>query len=50
MSADVPDEFDVADLVDSPCRVIIAHRATDADDVWENIERVMKPIRQSALT
>jgi hypothetical protein len=50
VSADVPDEFDVAALVDMPCHVIIAHRATDAGDVWENIERVMKPTRQSALT
>jgi hypothetical protein len=45
----VPDEFDVADMVDAQCRVMIVHRATDAGDVWENIERVMKPIRQSAL-
>ena len=49
LADNVPDEFDVADLVDAPCRVIVAHRATDAGDVWENIERVMKPKRQSAL-
>lgn len=35
--------FDVADLVDQKCCVMIAHTTTDAGDVWENVESVKKP-------
>jgi hypothetical protein len=46
---DVPREYDAANLEGKECRVTIVHRTTDAGDVWENIERVMKPNRPSTL-
>jgi hypothetical protein len=46
---DVPREYDVANLEGKPCRVVIVHRTTEAGDVWENVERVMKPVRLSSL-
>ena len=46
---DVGKEFDVAELEGKPCRVTIVHRTTDSGDVWENVDRVMKPSRTSTL-
>jgi hypothetical protein len=49
LAGDVGNEFDVAELEGKPCRVTVVHRMTDTGDVWENIDRVMKPSRTSTL-
>jgi len=49
LAGDVGNEFDVAELEGKPCRVTIVHRTTDTGDVWENVDRVMKPSRTSTL-
>jgi hypothetical protein len=43
LDGDVPREYDAANLVGKECRVTIVHRTTDAGDVWDNVDRVMKP-------
>ena len=49
LDGDVPREYDAANLEGKECRVTIVHRTTDAGDVWENVDRVMKPSRTSTL-
>lgn len=49
LDGDVPRQYNAADLEGKQCRVMIVHRTTDAGDVWENIERVMKPSRTNTL-
>ncbi len=46
---EVPDEYDVADLEGMQCQVKIAYRTTASGDVWENIDRVMKPARSAGF-
>lgn len=49
LEGDVPHRYDATDLEGRECRVTIVHRTTDAGDVWENVERVMKPNRPITL-
>jgi hypothetical protein len=49
LGGDVGKEFDVAELEGKQCRVTIIHRMTDTGDVWENVDRVMKPSQTSTL-
>lgn len=49
LAGDLGENFDVAELEDKPCRVTIVHRMTETGDVWENVDRVMKPSRTSTL-
>lgn len=38
------DSYDVDNLVDKPCRVVITHTTNEeTGDVWERIETVLKP-------
>ena len=49
LAGDVGKEFEATELEGKPCRVTIVHRTTDTGDVWENVDRVMKPSRTSTL-
>jgi len=39
---EVPMIFDIADLVGTPCRVMIELNTADSGDVWENVVKVLK--------
>ena len=42
--------YDADDLVDKPCRVLIKYTTNEeTGDVWENIDSVLKPKKQSTF-